>query len=111
MNEKEVAEIRRRFRPEKSNITHVRVCYVNENREIISQFNQSLAMTEQEETEQILACLKRVLSGTLGKNLMDVTFTTQQVVDSEEPVSYTHLPSNSFPSSWHTSSVWAAKKL
>lgn len=58
MNEKEVAEIRRRFRPEKSNITHVRVCYVNENREIISQFNQSLAMTEQEETEQILACLK-----------------------------------------------------
>ena len=47
MNEKEVAEIRRRFRPEKSNITHVRVCYVNENREIISQFNQSLAMTEQ----------------------------------------------------------------
>lgn len=30
MNEKEVAEIRRRFRPEKSNITHVRVCYVNE---------------------------------------------------------------------------------
>ena len=41
-------------------------------------------MTEQEETEQILACLKRVLSGTLGKNLMDVTFTTQQVVDSEE---------------------------
>ncbi len=84
MNEKEVAEIRRRFRPEKSNITHVRVCYVNENREIISQFNQSLAMTEQEETEQILACLKRVLSGTLGKNLMDVTFTTPQVVDSEE---------------------------
>ena len=84
MNEKEVAEIRRRFRLEKSNITHVRVCYVNENREIISQFNQSLAMTEQEETEQILACLKRVLSGTLGKNLMDVTFTTQQVVDSEE---------------------------
>ena len=56
MNEKEVAEIRRRFRPEKINITHVRVCYVNENREIISQFNQSLAMTEQEETEQILAC-------------------------------------------------------
>ena len=51
----------------KSNITHVRVCYVNENREIISQFNQSLAMTEQEETEQILACLKRILSGTLGR--------------------------------------------
>ena len=84
MNEKEVAEIRRRFRPEKSNITHVRGCYVNDNREIISQFNQSLAVTPQEEAEKILAVLKRTLSGTLGKNLIDITFETQQVVDSEE---------------------------
>lgn len=84
MNEREVAEIRRRFRPEKSNITNIRVCYVNEKKEIISQFSQSLAMTEQEETEQILACLKRSLSGVIGKNLMDVTFSTQQVVNSEE---------------------------
>ena len=84
MNEKEVAEIRRRFRPEKSNITAVRGCYVNENREIVSQFSQSLALTPQEEAEKILALLKRSLSGTLGKNLIDVTFTTQQVVDSDE---------------------------
>lgn len=84
MNEKEIAEIRRRLRPDKSNITHVRGCYVNENKEIISQFNQSLALTEPEETEQILSCLKRGLSGTLGKNLIDITFSTQQVVDSEE---------------------------
>lgn len=84
MNEKEVGEIRRRFRPEKSNITYIRGCYVNENREIISQFSQSLAITEQEEAEQILSCLKRTLSGVLGKNLMDVTFSTQQVADGEE---------------------------
>ena len=32
MNEKEIAEIRRRFRPDKNNITHVRGCYVNEKR-------------------------------------------------------------------------------
>ncbi len=84
MNEKEVAEIRRRLRSEKSNITHLRGCYVNDNREIISQFNQSLAVTPQEEAEKILAVLKRTLSGTLGKNLIDITFETQQVVDSEE---------------------------
>ena len=40
MNEKEVGELRRRFRPEKNGITHIRGCYVNENREIVSQFNQ-----------------------------------------------------------------------
>ena len=73
MNEKEIGELRRRFRPEKSNITHVRGCYVNEKREIVSQFDQSLAMMTQTETEEILAILRRTLSGTLGKNLIDDT--------------------------------------
>ena len=84
MNEKEIGELRRRFRPEKSNITHVRGCYVNEKREIVSQFDQSLAMMTQTETEEILAILRRTLSGTLGKNLIYVSFDTSQVVDSYE---------------------------
>ena len=84
MNEKEVAEIRRRFRPDKSNITCVRGCYVNDKHEIVSEFRQSLALTPQEEAEKLLTILKRTLSGTLGKNLIDIDFATQQVVDSEE---------------------------
>ena len=44
MNEKEVAELRRRFRPEKSSITHIRGCYVNERGGIVAQFDQSLAL-------------------------------------------------------------------
>ena len=84
MNEKEIAEIRRRFRGDKSNINHIRGCYVNEKREIISQFDQALSMMPQEETENMLGVLKRTLSGTLGKNLIDISFATQQVVDSDE---------------------------
>lgn len=84
MNEKEVAEIRRRFRPEKNNITHVHGCYVNDKGEIISEFHQSLSLMPQEEAENILGVLKRGISGTLGKNLIDINFATQQVVDSDE---------------------------
>ena len=84
MNEKEIAEVRRRFRGDKSNITHVRGCYVNEKREIVSEFDQSLALMPQEESENMLAVLKRTLSGTPGKNLVDISFATQQVVDSDE---------------------------
>ena len=80
MNEKEVAELRRRFRQDRSGISHVRGCYVNQNGEIISQFDQSLGVMTQEENEKILGLLKRTLSGTLGKNLLDITFATQQVV-------------------------------
>jgi hypothetical protein len=84
MIEKEIAELRRRFRPDKSNITHIRGCYVNEMREVVSEFDQSLALLSEEETERFLAVLKRTLSGTLGKNLMDLAFTTKQVADSDE---------------------------
>ena len=84
MNEKEIGELRRRIRPDRSSITHVRGCYVNESREIISQFDQSLAMMTQEESEKFLALLRKTLSGTVGKNLVDLTFETQQVISGEE---------------------------
>ena len=84
MNEREVAELRRRFRQDRSGISHIRGCYVNENREIISQFDQSLGVLTQEENEKLLQLLRRVLSGSLGKNLLDITFATQQVVHGAE---------------------------
>lgn len=84
MNEKEIAEIRRRFRPDKSNISKIRGCYVNEAHEIVSEFYESLGLLAPEQTEDILSRLKKTLSGTLGKNLIDMEFSTQQVLDSDE---------------------------
>ena len=84
MNEKEIAELRRRFRADHSNITAVRGCYVNEKREVVAEFRQSMTMCSREESEQILALLKKSLSGTLGKNLAEIEFETQQVVSGEE---------------------------
>ena len=79
MNEKEIAEIRRRYRQGKTNIAHVVGCYVNEERQIVARFDQSLTLSGQEETDKFLALLRRTLSGTLGKNLIDITFSTAQV--------------------------------
>lgn len=84
MNEKEIAEIRRRFRPDKSNITRIRGCYVNDQREIVSEFSQPLGLMPQEESEELLAILKKTLSGAIGKNLIDIEFATQQVLEGEE---------------------------
>lgn len=84
MTEKEIAEIRRHVKREKSNISRILGCYVNERGEIISMFEQSLGLLSQEETEQYLTLLKKSLSGTAGKNLIDISFRTQQVMDSEE---------------------------
>ncbi len=84
MNEKEIAEIRRRFKPDKNNITRIRGCYVNDQKEIVSEFSQSLGLMAQEEAEELLAILKKTLSGTIGKNLIDIEFETQQVHAGEE---------------------------
>ena len=84
MNEREISEIRRRFRPDRNNITHVRGCYVNEQREIVSEFYQSIALLPQTESEELLATLKKALSVTLGKNLIDIEFRTRQVAEGEE---------------------------
>ena len=84
MNQKEINELRRRFRPEKSAISRVYGCYVNSSKEIVSDMHESLGMMPQEESEKYLSLLKKGLSGSLGKNLIDIVFSTQQVVDSEE---------------------------
>lgn len=84
MNEKELSEIRRRFRADKSNISHVRGCYVNEQKEIISEFDQSVNAMPQDESEELLSILKKTLVGTAGKNLIDIEFSTRQVMEGEE---------------------------
>lgn len=84
MNEKEISEIRRRYKTEKSGISHIRGCYVNEKKEIISEFDQPLSLISEEEADELLSRLKKTLSGALGKNLVDVEFSTQQVLEGEE---------------------------
>lgn len=85
MKEKEIAEIRRRLHPERHNIHHIYGCYVNgDDKEIIATFAQSLGLMPQDEAEKYLALFKRSLSGTICKNLIEITFTTQQVADSPE---------------------------
>lgn len=84
MNQKEVSELRRRWRPEKNAVSRIYGCYVNSNKEIVSDLDESLGAMPEEEAEKYLGLLKKSLSGTLGKNLIDIVFSTQQVMDSEE---------------------------
>lgn len=84
MNEKEIAEIRRRFNPQKTNITKVCGCYVTPSGEIMSEFSQPLAALTPDETENLLSILKKTLSGTVDKNLIDIPFSNAQVLEGEE---------------------------
>lgn len=84
MNIKEVREIRRRFKLEEDSISHVYGCYVNAAKEIVSRIDMPVGLMEQEEAEMYFKILKKTVSGTLGKNLLDIGFTTSQVENSQE---------------------------
>ena len=84
MNQNELKEIRRRFRPDKDNISRIYGCYVNAAKEIVTRIDMSLGLMDQEETEMYYKILKKSLSGTLGRNLIDIEFSTAQVENSDE---------------------------
>ena len=84
MTDKEFAEIKRRFKPEKNNITNVRGCYVSTQKEILSRFRIPVTALPDEQKEWLLKLLKKNITGAVGRNLMDVEFSADQVSQGEE---------------------------
>lgn len=84
MNEKEISEIKRRFRGDRSNIQKLCGCYVSVSGELLSEFKQSLSLMSEADREALLKIMKKALSGSVGKNLIDMEFSTEQVCDGEE---------------------------
>lgn len=60
MNQKELNELRRRFRLDKNNFSRIYGCYVNSNREIISWVDASMGLMRQEGAGDVLRSLKKI---------------------------------------------------
>ena len=84
MNEKEIAEIRKRLKHDKNNITKLYGCYVSANKEIKNEFVQTVGLIPLETNEMLFNMIKKTLSGRIGRNLHDISFRTEQVGASEE---------------------------
>lgn len=99
MNQKELNEIRRHLTLDKNNIRTIYGCYVNSNKEIISYLDESLGLMPEFESEKYLGFLKKVLSGGFGKSLIDIVFTSRQVMEGEEHKLLTNLWSSALTDS------------
>ena len=84
MTNKEIGELRRRMKPDRTNLTAVYGCYVASSGEVLSTFREPFGLMTEEDKEKYLAIFRRALSGTPDKNLLDLSFTTKQVADSDE---------------------------
>ncbi len=76
MNRKEIREIKKRFNPDMDNFGHIYGCYVNAAHEIIAYMDSPTMLMGNEEREMYMKTLKKTLSGALGKNLLNVEFST-----------------------------------
>lgn len=84
MNDKELGELRRRLRPEKNSISRIWGCYVNDKKEVIALFEAPTATMSLEEADRFFALFRKTLGGGLGQCLLDISFATAQVADSDE---------------------------
>lgn len=84
MKAEDIRRIRKRIDTTLSNFRSVYGCYVNGAGEIVTTMEIPVLDMETEEREMYAAILKKVLSGTRGRNLIDVEFPTDKVGNSDE---------------------------
>ncbi len=78
MNKKEVAEIKKQFSPANCAITRICGCYVNHEKEKKTELKEAFLSLSEEENFKYFAIFKKALSGSLGKNLLNMEFPNEQ---------------------------------
>ena len=78
MNKKEVLELKKRFKKDQATFTRLVGCYVDCNREKICKFGGKFLTLEEEEYYKYLEITNKVLSGTLGNNLLNLSFPIEE---------------------------------
>lgn len=74
MNKKDILEIKRRFKKDACTFTRMCGCYVDADRNKVLTFGETFLNLEDEEFHKYLEIAKKVLSGTIGNNLLELEF-------------------------------------
>lgn len=82
MIKKEINEIKAQYTLENCAILRLCGCYVDGEKNKVSKFNETFLTLPEEERHKYFDIFKKTLSGTQGKNLMDVQFAMDSYADS-----------------------------
>lgn len=78
MNKKEILELKRRFKKDEATFTRLVGCYVDGNHNKICKFGGKFLTLEEEEYYKYLEIANKALSGTLGNNLLELSFPREE---------------------------------
>lgn len=74
MRKKDILELKRRLKKDDCTFTKMCGCYVNGEKNIILSFKETFLNLEEDEFFKYLEIAKKVLSGTIGNNLLELNF-------------------------------------
>lgn len=78
MNKKDILELKRRFKKDSCTFTRICGCYVDSDRNKITTFGETFLNLEDEEFFKYLEIAKKVLSGTVGNNILNPEFPLEE---------------------------------
>ena len=78
MNKKEISEIKKQFTPANCDITRICGCYVDAEKNKKTELKEAFLSLSEEEMFKYFEIFKKTLSGTLGKNLMNMEFPLEE---------------------------------
>lgn len=91
MRKKDILELKKRFKKDYCTFTKMCGCYVNGEKHIILKFRETFLNLEEDEYFKYLEIAKKVLSGTIGNNILELNFPTNEDHINERQVSLMKL--------------------
>ena len=84
MNRKDILELKRRFKKEECTFTKLCGCYVNSEKQTQLEFRETFLNIPNEEFFKYLEISKKVLSGGVGNNLLELNFPIDENFENEK---------------------------
>lgn len=78
LQNREILELKRRFKKESCTFTKMCGCYVNSEKEKVVKLNETFLNLDDEEFYKYLEIAKKSLSGTIGNNLLQLNFNKEE---------------------------------
>lgn len=91
MRKKDILELKRRFKKDHCTFTKMCGCYVNGEKHIILKFRETFLNLEEDDYFKYLEIAKKVLSGTIGNNILELNFPTNEDLINEKQISLMQL--------------------
>lgn len=94
MRKKDILELKKRLKKDHCTFTKMCGCYVNGEKHVILKFRETFLNLDEDEYFKYLEIAKKVLSGTIGNNLLELNFPINDDLVNEKQISLMQLKSS-----------------